>query len=288
MQEPRRGLGRGLSALLGEVEQARPEGSRETPIDRIHPNPDQPRRSFPEAEIEELAASIRERGVLQPILVRHSAQHPELYEIVAGERRWRAAQRAGLRAMPVLVREMENAEAMEVAIVENVQRADLNPMEEAAAYRALMDAFGRTQEAVARAVGKSRSHVANALRLLNLPPAVRDEIAAGRLSAGHAKIIAGAPDPEALARRVLDEGLNVRATEAIARETGGAKSSRPGGRAKAKSADVREMERQLSDALGLKVEISDRGEKGQVRISYETLEQFEDVLERLTRRQTTA
>ncbi|HEX8233954.1 MAG TPA: ParB/RepB/Spo0J family partition protein [Caulobacteraceae bacterium] len=280
--EPRRGLGRGLSALLGEAEQGAPEGSRDVPVDRIHANPEQPRRTFDEGELEELAASLREKGVLQPILLRRSPLDSSLYQIVAGERRWRAAQRAGLRMIPALVRDIGDSAAIEIAIVENVQRADLNPVEAAAGYQALMDRFGHTQEAVATVVGKSRSHVANALRLLALPEGVRAEIASGRLSGGHAKALAAAPDPEALARQVLERGLNVREAEVLARgERGGRRRKRP------KRVDTVDAERRLSEATGLKVEIVDRGDRGEVRIAYQTLEQFDEILLRLVRRPDT-
>jgi len=281
-QEPRRGLGRGLSALLGEAEQGAPEGSRDVPVDRITPNPEQPRRSFDEAELEELAGSIREKGVIQPILLRRAPMDSSLYQIVAGERRWRAAQRAGLRHIPAIVRDLDDAATIEIAIVENVQRADLNPLEEAAGYQALIERFGHTQEAVAGIVGKSRSHVANALRLLALPEAVRAEVASGRLSAGHAKVLAGAPDAEALAQRVVEQGLNVRETEALAR--GGGKPTGRSRRPPGKRADTRDLERQLSEGIGLQVEIVDRGERGEVRIAYGTLEQFDEILRRLTQR----
>src|SRR6201996_824284 len=212
----RRGLGRGLSALLDEAgaaagagggEGPRP-GARETPIELIHRNPDQPRRDFAEEDIESLAASIRERGVLQPILVRPMPGKAGEFEIVAGERRWRAAQRAGLHAMPVVVRDLDDLAAFEIAIIENVQRTDLNPIEEAMGYRTLIEKFGRTQDAVAQTVGKSRSHVANAIRLLALPDSMQVDLRSGRLTAGHARALASAPDAAALAGRVIDEGLS--------------------------------------------------------------------------------
>ena len=221
MAEGRRGLGRGLSALLGDPEApaatSEGAGAREIPIELIRRNPDQPRRAFGEAEIDELAASIREKGVLQPVLLRPAPDKIGEYQLVAGERRWRAAQKAGLRAMPALVRDLDDLQVLEIAIVENVQRSDLNALEEALGYRALMDRFGRTQEAVAQVVGKSRPHVANALRLLNLPAEVQAMLSDGRLTAGHARAIASAPDPMALARQVVEKGLNVRDTEALAR-----------------------------------------------------------------------
>lgn len=298
MAENRRGLGRGLSALLdeaaevavSEAAQGAPQvsGVGETPIELLHRNPDQPRRDFSEAEIDELAASIREKGVLQPILVRPLAGSPGEFQIVAGERRWRAAQRAGLRQMPVVVRDLDDLQALEIAIIENVQRADLNAIEEALGYKALMERFGRTQDAVAQNVGKSRSHVANALRLLGLPEAVQLELRAGRLSPGHARALAAAPDPAALARQVIERGLNVRETEALARRAqGGGDQPRPSAGDRAapahKDADTRALEEDLADVLGLEVEIVDRGGAGELRIVYASLEQLDDLCQRLTR-----
>jgi ParB family chromosome partitioning protein len=282
--EGRRGLGRGLSALLGEAE-AGPSaagGAREVPIELIHPNPGQPRTRFAEAELEELAASIRAKGLLQPILVRPSpAAHGE-YQIVAGERRWRAAQRAGLASAPVLVRELSDLETLEAALIENLQRADLNPLEEAGAYAALMSAGHLTQEQAAEAVGKSRSHVANTLRLLQLPAAAQAMVRDGRLSAGHARAVLAASDPQALAERIAADGMSVREAEAQARrstQAAGHTASRPSRR---KSADTLSLERDLSDRLGLAVEISDRDGKGEVRIRYKSLEQLDDLCRRLS------
>lgn len=293
----RRGLGRGLAALLDEAPPPPPEPEappaaavggvsvRETPIELLRRNPNQPRQAFDEAELEELAASIRERGVLQPILVRPAPGASGEFQIIAGERRWRAAQRANLHTVPVIVREMDDAEVTEIGIIENVQRADLNPLEEALGYRALVDRFGRTQEAVAQTVGKSRSHVANALRLLNLPQSVRDHLASGRLSAGHARAIATASDVERLAELIVVRELSVRQAETLARET----MSRPAPSARAvarpprpKDADTRALEHDLSDALGLEVEILDRNGAGELRIRYRSLEQLDDVCRRLT------
>lgn len=289
MAEGRRGLGRGLSALLGEAEAPRaaagePSGPREIPIELIVRNPDQPRRAFAEAEIEELAASIREKGVLQPVLVRPAPGVEGQYQLVAGERRWRAAQKAGLRSLPALVRELDDLQVLEIAIVENVQRADLNPVEEALGYRALMDKFGRTQEAVAQVVGKSRPHVANALRLLNLPAEVQAMLADGRISAGHARAIAAAPDPLALAKEIVERGLNVREAEALTRkapETKSAKPARKGG--VVRNPDIEALENDLSEILGLDVELLDRGGAGELRLRYATLEQLDDLCRRLMR-----
>jgi len=291
MAEGRRGLGRGLSALLGEADAdivptpaGEAPGTHEIPIELIRRNPDQPRRQFGEAEIEELAASIREKGVLQPILLRPAPGAAGEYQLVAGERRWRAAQRAGLRAMPALVRDLDDRQVLEIGIVENVQRADLGAIEEAHGYKALIDRFGRTQEEVAQVVGKSRPHVANALRLLSLPEEVQSMLAEGRLTAGHARALVGSPDPLGMARQIVDRGLNVRETEALTRrgapET---KSARPGQGRVRKDHDTAALEDDLSEVLGLEVEIRDQGGKGELRIRYATLEQLDDLCRRLTR-----
>jgi len=299
MAEGRRGLGRGLSALLGESEaelasaEARDAdravasaAARETPIELLRRNPDQPRRQFIEGDINELADSIREVGILQPILVRPAPGSAGDYQIVAGERRWRAAQMAGLKTVPILVRDLDDLAVLEIGIIENVQRADLNPVEEALGYRALIERFGRTQEAVAQTVGKSRSHVANALRLLSLPDEVQSLLFSGALSAGHARAIVSASDPAGLARQIVDGGLSVRATEALVRKAAAGSPSRPpqSGRAGTfKDADTRALESDLSDILGLDVEILDREGAGEIRISYATLEQLDDLCRRLTR-----
>jgi ParB family chromosome partitioning protein len=279
MVEGRRGLGRGLSALLDEVE-APMEGQRtgmtELPVEAIKPSPSQPRRRFDDADIEELAASIREKGVLQPILVRPSMYAGE-YEIVAGERRWRAAVRTGVRQIPALVRSLSDAEVLEIAIVENVQRVDLSPIEEAEGYRALIDRFERTQADVAQVVGKSRVHVANALRLLQLPEPVQEMVREGRLTAGHARPLIGAPDAERLAAEVADKGLTVRQTETLARRKPAAS------RRRAKDADTTALENDLSEVLGVTVEIRDAGGAGELRIRYASLEQLDDLCRRLTR-----
>jgi len=284
MVESKRGLGRGLSALLEEANEAADAGGvepgRTVPIELIRRNPDQPRRHFDDAEIESLAASIREKGVIQPILVRPAPGAPGEYQIVAGERRWRAAQRAGLREAPVVIRELNDAEALELAILENVQRSDLNAIEEAAGYKALMERFGRTQETVSQVVGKSRSHVANTLRLLALPDAVQAHLIAGRLSAGHARAVSMAADPVAFAERIVAEGLNVREAEALAKNPE-AVAKAPKARA-TKDVDTLDLEKRISDALGLSVEIRDNGGKGEVRVRYRTLEQLEDVCRKLT------
>ena len=288
----RRGLGRGLSALLDEAGAAAATdsdegagGVRETPIELIRRNPDQPRRDFAEEDIDALAASIRERGVLQPILVRPAPGATGEYQIVAGERRWRAAQRAGLRQMPVVVRELDDLAAFEIAIIENVQRTDLNPIEEAQGYRTLIERFGRTQEAVAQIVGKSRSHVANALRLLVLPDTMQADLRSGRLSAGHARALAGAPEAASLANMVIDKGLQ----RPRSRGPGppgpmaarGDRPARAPQRPQAKDADTRALEEDLTEALGLAVEVVDRGGAGEVRIRYASLEQLDELCRRL-------
>jgi ParB family chromosome partitioning protein len=286
MVEGRRGLGRGLSALLDEVDApaadaARPSGSAEIAIEAIKPNPNQPRRHFDDAELEELAQSIREKGVLQPILVRPAVFAGE-FQIVAGERRWRAAQRAGIRTMPAVVRSLSDAEVLEIAIIENVQRADLTPIEEAEGYRALIETFGRTQAQVADTVGKSRVHVTNALRLLQLPDDVLTMVREGRLTAGHARSLIGAPEAARLAEEVAERGLTVRQTEALAKSAAsGARPSSQGRRGK--DADTLSLETDLSDALGLGVEIRDAGGHGEVRLRYATLEQLDDICRRLSR-----
>jgi ParB family chromosome partitioning protein len=285
MAEGRRGLGRGLSALLDEAEAqpaegARPAGVSEIPVEKVNANPNQPRKRFDQAELEELAQSIREKGVLQPILVR-PAMHAGHYEIVAGERRWRAAQLGGLRSIPALIRDLSDAEVLEYAIVENVQRADLSAIEEAEGYRALVDKFGRTQAQVADVVGKSRVHVTNALRLLQLPEAVQALVREGRLTPGHARPLIGAPDAARLAEEAAERGLTVRQVEALAR---GGRPARPESeRARTKDADTAALEHDLAEVLGLPVEVRDRAGAGELRIRYATLEQLDDLCRRLTR-----
>ena len=280
----KRGLGRGLSALLEDSNDTSGDTAvspeRTLPIELIRRNPDQPRQFFDEAEIDSLAASIREKGILQPILVRPAPGLTGEYQIVAGERRWRAAQKAGLREVPVIIREFDDAETLEIAVLENVQRADLNAIEEAAGYRALMERFGRTQDAVATAVGKSRSHVANTLRLLALPAQIQTWVAEGQLTAGHARAIATAADPLGLARQIIDGGLSVREAEALAKKGGSSPAPKPKP-ALLKDADTFALERRLSEALGLTVEIADKSGKGEVRVKYATLEQLEAVCRKL-------
>ncbi len=294
MSERQRGLGRGLSALLGEQAAEAvpvdgtdaPSGVRIVPIESLKPNPDQPRKTFTPEILEELASSIRDKGVLQPILVRSQPGEDGLWQIIAGERRWRASQMARLTQVPVVVREMDDVEVFEVAIIENVQRADLNPLEEADAYRQLMNRFGRTQDAVAGIVGKSRSHVANTLRLLQLPDEVLDYVREGKLSAGHARALINTVNAGDLADKIVREGLNVRQAEALARRAdegprpGKAKSAPGDGEG---SADVAALEQDLADALGLRVQLADKGGKGELTIRYGTLEQLDDLCRRLMR-----
>jgi len=291
--ESRRGLGRGLSALLGEEEaplaagERAPEageGVRELPLELIHPNPSQPRHHFADAELEELAESIRAAGVLQPILVRPSPGRPGEFEIVAGERRWRATQKAGKTAIPALVRPMDDDRAYEIAIVENVQREDLNAMEEARAYETLMGRMAYTQERAAQAVGKSRSHVANTLRLLQLPASVQEHVLHGRLSAGHARAILACDDQATVAEQVVARRLSVRDTEALVRAKAAAPKKASGPRRAAKDADTAALESDLEDALGMSVDIVDRGGVGEIRIRYASLEQLDELCRRLTRR----
>ena len=288
MAEGRRGLGRGLSALLddageGQASGAQSEGAREIPIELVHRNPDQPRRHFSEAEIGELEASIRDKGVLQPILVRPSPKTAGEYEIVAGERRWRAAQQAGLTAIPALIRLLDDDKAFEIAVVENVQREDLNAMEEAQAYASLMRRMAYTQDKTANAVGKSRSHVANTLRLLQLPESVQDHVLFGRLTAGHARAILSAAYPEVLAQTIVEKGLSVRDAEALAKGKGDCSTTGSGPRRAPKDTDTAALEADLEEVLGMSVDILDRGGAGELKIKYATLEQLDELCRRLTR-----
>lgn len=293
MSEPmnRRGLGRGLSALLGDAPPEAAAGgpppdrlqNQEVPIELLRRNPDQPRRMFSEAELQELSNSIREKGVLQPILVRPAPGAPGEYQIVAGERRWRASQLAGLRNVPVIVREdLNDLDLLEIGVIENVQRENLNSVEEAQAYKILIDRFGRTQEEIGKTVGKSRSHIANTLRLLSLPAAVLKLIEEGALTAGHARAVATAADPERLARQITDKGLSVRQAEDLARGREPSAKSARAGSAPRRSPDTLALEQDLSETLGLKVTLDDRQGAGELRIAYATLEQLDDICRRLT------
>ena len=265
-----------------------PAGVRRVPIESLKPNPDQPRKTFRQEDLEELTASIRDKGVLQPILVRTQPGEDGVWQIIAGERRWRASQAARLTEVPIVVHEMDDVEVFEVAIVENVQRADLNPLEEAEAYRVLMERFGRTQDAVAGVVGKSRSHVANTLRLLQLPERVLFYVREGKLTAGHARALINTPDPAQLADIAFVDGLSVRETEALARRAvdgpkpAKARAGGPKGGAEG-SADVVALQQDLADALGLNVQLTDRDGRGELTIRYGTLEQLDDLCRRLMR-----
>ena len=289
-------LGRGLAALIGDMgddspAQERPiatGGARRVPLVFLRPNPHNPRRTFVEADLEDLANSIRERGIIQPIVVRQVAGQRDAYEIVAGERRWRASQRAGIHEVPIVVVDVSDREALEIAIVENVQRADLNPLEEAAGYQQLADQFSYSQNDLARVIGKSRSHVANTMRLLKLPNSVKIYLADGRLSAGHARALLTQDDPETIARAIVEQGLNVRAVEALAQELNEAKARAEGKPAKKPrtprevDADTRALEKQLSDVLGLAVSLRHEGQAGEIRIRYGTLEQLDELCRRLS------
>lgn len=305
-EEKRKNLGRGLSALLGEVGLT-PSGFTPAPIDAAHhtagtkpghnampnvpvaalePSRFQPRRRFDEDSLQELADSIRVRGLLQPILVRPHPTEAGQYEIIAGERRWRAAQRAQVHDVPVIVKNLTDREAAEIALVENLQRRDLTPLEEAEGFRRLLDEFKHTQDELARALGKSRSHVTNTLRLLGLPDALKAQLENGQLSAGHARALLSAADPEAVAAEVLAKGLSVRQTEALVAIAGKAKppaNAKAGSRAPImRDADVAALEQDLARSLGLKVALKTKGAGGELTLHYRTLEQLDDILSRLS------
>jgi ParB family chromosome partitioning protein len=282
-------LGRGLAALIGDVgtESAveRPRGQRRAPTSSLRPNARNPRRIFSDDELDELAASLRERGMIQPIVARPVRGAHDAYEIIAGERRWRAAQRAGLHEVPVVIIEATDDESLQLAIIENVQRADLNPLEEAEGYRALVEDYSHTQDDIAKMVGKSRSHVANTLRLLKLPPSIRGYIFKGKLDAGHARMLIGQPNAEKLADEIVARGLNVRQVEEIARQESGRNGkSRARKPSAEKSADTLALEKRLSDALGLVVSIDARAERGVVSIRYRNLDQLDDLAQRLEKK----
>jgi ParB family chromosome partitioning protein len=286
----RKGLGRGLSALMADIEattDAAPgtqpdtrRADRSLPVERIVPNPDQPRRAFSEEALAELAASIRHKGVIQPLIVRPAPNEPEMFQIVAGERRWRAAQLAQVHEVPVIVRDFDDTEVLEVAIIENIQRADLNPVEEAQAYRQLMDRFGHTQEQLASAMGKSRSHIANAMRLLGLPDPVLELLRDGSLTAGHARALITTENPVDLARQIVARGLSVREVENFVKTKSYEKGSADVAPKAAKDADTRALEADLSAALGLSVTIDHDAVKarGKITIVYKDLEQLDDVI----------
>lgn len=274
-------LGRGLAALMGTAPTAlddAPAAPRPIPVELLSPGPFQPRGPIDPAALAELADSIRARGILQPLLARPDPDEPGHYQIIAGERRWRAAQAAELHEVPVLIRNLSDAEAMAAALVENLQRQDLNAIEEAEGYRRLLEEFGVTQERLGEAVGKSRSHIANTMRLLNLPPTVQAEVRQGALSAGHARALLSHPEPEKAALAVIARGLNVRQTEALASRRHAAPAA-----PHPKDPETQALERQLSEALGLKVEIAFDGHGGSVRITYRSLDQLDGLVTLLTR-----
>jgi len=282
-------LGRGLASLIGDVggesSAERPRGQRRLSTGSLRPNARNPRRTFANDELDELAASLRERGIIQPIIVRQLRGAADGYEIVAGERRWRAAQRAGLHEVPVVVIEATDAEALQLAIIENVQRSDLNALEEAEGYRALIDEFGNSQEDVAKIVGKSRSYVANTLRLLRLPEPVKAYIHAGKLDAGHARMLVGEANAEQLADDIVARDLNVREVEEMARARANKNGKNKPRGAAAKTADMLAFEKRVSDATGLVVSIDHRGNRGTLTIRYRSLEQLDDLVQRLVRGQ---
>lgn len=293
-KKPTRGLGRGLSALMADVSEMpnkegldrRPEPRRADqiiPIEQIAPNPEQPRRMFTHAQLEELAASIREKGVIQPLILREKANGATQFEIVAGERRWRAAQMAQLHEVPALVRDYTDTEALEVAIIENIQRADLNPIEEAAGYRDLMDRFGHTQEKLAEALGKSRPYIANLLRLLSLPEDVQALLSAGDLTTGHARALVTASDPSGFAAQIVSKGLSVRETEKLVKSPKPAAQNKERSPSRPKDADTIALEQELSAALNMKVEIAHKNgrESGSMTIRYPDLDALDDLCRKL-------
>jgi ParB family chromosome partitioning protein len=289
-QKDRKGLGRGLSALMADIQATPAETSaprsrdvrddRMLPIEQIVPNPDQPRRAFPEDALAELASSIRQKGVIQPLIVRPDPSGSDLFQIVAGERRWRAAQLAQVHEVPVLIRRFNDTEVLEVAIIENIQRADLNPVEEAQGYRQLMERFGHTQEQLATAMGKSRSHIANAMRLLGLPQEVLDLLRDGRLTAGHARALITTEDPTSLARQIVARGLSVREVEKLVKTGTGTKTGSSTSVPPSKDADTRALEADLSAALGMAVTIDHDPDKakGKITLIYKDLEQLDDLV----------
>ncbi|WOI55946.1 ParB/RepB/Spo0J family partition protein [Palleronia sp. LCG004] len=289
-RQERRGLGRGLSALMADVEvdqttQTERRAEATIPIERIHPNPNQPRQTFVSESLEELSASIATKGIIQPLILRNHPTKEGEYEIVAGERRWRAAQMAQVHEVPAIVRSLDDTEVLEVAIIENIQRSDLNAVDEASGYRQLMDRFGHTQEQMAVALGKSRSHIANTLRLLSLPPGVQGYLAEGKLTAGHARALITAEDPEALARQIISRNLSVREAENLAKGPKPTRSRRSSGKSE-KDADTLALESDLAANLGMKVSVDHNTESGagQVTISYKSLEDLDNLCQLLSER----
>ena len=280
-----RGLGRGLSALMSDVVQEEPESGSaradlHVPIEQVRPNPDQPRRTFAPDALDELSASISEKGIIQPLIVRRAPNAPDQYEIVAGERRWRAAQAAKLHEVPVILRDYTDVEVLEIAIIENIQRADLNPIDEAMGYRQLMDRFGHTQEQMAAALGKSRSHIANLLRLLSLPEEVHRYLVSGALTAGHARALVGHDQAVQIAREIIQRKLSVRETEKLAKKGPAIKKRSVPGAPVPKDADTVQLENELSATLRMKVTIDHKSseEGGKLTINYRSLEQLDDLM----------
>lgn len=285
----RKNLGRGLSALLGDdnedIVSADEEIKKEVStvkIDFLHPSPYQPRLKMDEEAIEDLVDSIKEKGVLQPLLVRKSSKENNMYEIIAGERRWQASKRAGLKEVPVLVKEFTDEETLEVALIENLQRQDLTPLEEAQGYKRLMDEFNHTQEVLAKGVGKSRSHVANMMRLLELPDNVKDFLDNGSLSAGHARALLGSKNPSELANEVVNKGLNVRQTEKLVKSESKKASAPKKPKTKEKDADTIALEKDMASALGMKVAVNFKGKGGDVVISFDNFSQLDEIVHRIT------
>lgn len=287
-EQNRSRLGRGLAALIGDVNQTdaatsndRSRGPKKVPTEFLRANPKNPRRSFVDEDLEDLVNSIREKGIIQPILVRALSGVDGVYEIIAGERRWRAAQRAGLHDVPVVIVEANDKEALEIAIIENVQRADLNPIEEALGYEKLAADYGYSQSDLARVIGKSRSHIANMMRLTKLPQSVRDLLASGALSAGHGRALLAVDDAEAVAQRIVERGLTVRDVERLGQEETASKKPAQSSRVTEKDPDTRALEKALEDVLGLTVSILHGARGGELRIRYRTLEQLDGVCQRL-------
>ena len=288
IHEHRPRLGRGLAALLGDASDEsassdRRGNPRKTPVEFLRPNPRNPRKSFDEGDLDELAASIKERGIIQPVLVRAIPRVADAYEIIAGERRWRAAQRAGLHEIPIVVLEADDRAALEIAIVENVQRADLNALDEAAGYAQLATDYAYTHSDIARIIGKSRSHIANTLRLTGLPEHCRALLASGKLSAGHGRALLALPNPDAVADRVVAQGLSVRDVERLAQEKADKPLNSKDNHPSRIDADTRALEQKLAAALGARVAIRHTGESGEIRIHFRNFEQLDDFCRRLTR-----
>jgi len=286
-EEPTRSrLGRGLAALIGDVGEAaipaeRARGQRRVPTEFLRPNPRNPRRTFVEADLDDLVNSVREKGIIQPILVRNIPGMEDVFEIIAGERRWRAAQRASLHEVPIIIVEAGDKEALEIAIIENVQRSDLNALEEALGYEQLIAEYGYSQNDLSKIIGKSRSHIANTIRLARLPDSVKALLASGELTAGHGRALLSVKDPEALARRIIERGMTVRDVERIANEDDKAEKAPQVARRREKDPDTRALEKAIEDVLGLSVSITHGSRGGELKIKYRTLEQLEAVCRRL-------